>query len=484
MLTRPFARCRLLSFGLIAMVVATWNVSASANGRFPRAMRLVESPTDPDLLAVYGTYGLLVSRDSGEHWYHVCEAATGPFNGEAAMLEALSAGRWLLGTDEDLKRSEDQSCSWIPALTPGGTRLLDDVTRSAAGGELYALLNNLDSDAGLYVTVLRSDDEAASFLPFAELSQTAIERAFTIDVAPSDPDRLYVSGVNTEGVGVIVRLTDQGQTSQAFELPLGSAAAAPYIAAVHPSDPDTLFVRTDELTLLDNSTTANDRLLVSRDGGETWVPIIQRHAKLLGFALSPDGSTVLAGYGDPVLFSFYVDPNDVGVYRFELNALQEAGDAGASFEKLLDRSTTCLRWTPNRLYACLTQQQAGFEIGTAPSEAGSRATTLELTPLLDLSTVRPLQCEEDSAVALCLDDIIYGWPVACAKLGAPCDDYGADADANVAPPPPPSNDKDSGCNCRLASHGKGPAASFALLGLALALVAFVRRWRSGSPISN
>jgi hypothetical protein len=241
-------------------------------------------------------------------------------------------------------------------------------------------------------------------------------------------------------------------------------------------------VRTDELTLLNNTTTANDRLLVSRDGGESWIPVIQRHAKLLGFALSPDGGTVLAGYGDPVLFTFAVDVADVGIYRYDLDELSSAGpdsglDAGAPFTKILDHSTTCLRWTPDTLYACFTQQQVGFEVGVSASEQIGTATTLVFSPLLDLSAVRPLQCAEDSSARQCLDDIIYGWPVACAKLGAPCDLEQDDSDAGPAAPPAA---KDSGCNCRLSSTS-GSDVGGTLLALFIALVAAVRRRLTPSP---
>jgi photosystem II stability/assembly factor-like uncharacterized protein len=429
---------------------------AQANGRFPRAMRLLESPDDTTQLAIYGTYGLLVSRNAGQDWFHVCEAATGPFNGEAAILEALSGGRLLLGTDADLKRSEDQSCGWSPVLTPGANGLLVDVSRSVVSDDLYAVLNNLDSETGLYVTLQRSSDEADTFEPFAELPQELIERAFTVDVAPSDPDRIYVSGVNPDGVGVVLRLSDQGQTAESFELPLTSASAAPYIAAVHPSDSDTLFVRTDELILVDNTTTAKDRLLVSRDGGETWTQLIERHAKLLGFALSPDGETVLAGYGDPILFSFSVDRDEVGIYRFSLDMLGDVSDAGAPFEKIHDQNTTCLRWTEDTLYACSTQQEVGSELGVAPSSAGHSASALELTPLLDLSAVLPLQCAEDSSVALCIDDIIYGWPAACAKLGANCDLDGSDARRHA----PPEDTSSDGCSIGVRAASLGSAWVF------------------------
>ncbi|HEX2882791.1 MAG TPA: hypothetical protein VHO25_24900 [Polyangiaceae bacterium] len=461
-----------ISFGLAVATVLTCVTPAQANGRFPRAMRLQELPDDQ--LAIYGTYGLLVSRNAGANWFHVCESATGPFNGEAAILEGLSGGRLLLGTDADLKRSEDQACGWSPVLTPGASGLLIDVSRSVSSNDLYVVLNNLDPETGLYVTLQRSGDEADTFEPLAELPWELIERAFTVDVAPSDPDRIYVSGVNPDGVGVVLRLSDQGQTAEASELPLTSASAAPYIAAVHPSDPDTLFVRTDELVLVDNTTTAKDRLLVSRDGGETWTHLIERHAKLLGFALSPDGETVLAGYGDPILFSFSVDRDDVGIYRFSLDMLGDVGDAGASFEKIHDQNTTCLRWTSDTLYACSIQQEVGTELGIAPSSAGYAASTLDLTPVLDLSKVLPLQCADDSSVAQCIDDIIYGWPAACAKLGAECDLNDPGSDARRHAPPDTSSD-----GCHMGQRASSFGSTWAFVGVILGLLgSFVgRRWR-------
>src|SRR5262245_425109 len=78
------SRSALRAFGTASLLLATPLVASTAwgNGRFPRAQRLVESATDPKLLALYGTYGLIVSSDSGGTWNHVCEAATGTYTGE------------------------------------------------------------------------------------------------------------------------------------------------------------------------------------------------------------------------------------------------------------------------------------------------------------------------------------------------------------------------------------------------------------------
>src|SRR5882672_5915377 len=81
---RAFLTGKATMFGLRACVLAAACAVAStavANGRFPRAQRLVQSSETSDVLALYGTYGLIVTHDGGMTWRHVCEAATGTYAG-------------------------------------------------------------------------------------------------------------------------------------------------------------------------------------------------------------------------------------------------------------------------------------------------------------------------------------------------------------------------------------------------------------------
>lgn len=486
---------RLQLFGLIALALWATAPSAHANGRFPRALRLQES-SDAQQFAVYGTYGLLLSDDAGQNWRYVCESATGIFNGESAVLEPLPDGQWLLGTDLDLKRSEAGGCDWLTALQPDPQSQAVDATRSKSeDGVLYAL-QNVRPNVGRSIGVWRSADAAQHFELFAELPATQIERGLTLDVAPSDADRLYVSGIDPRGRGVVTRL-DAGTDAQTFLIPLTSAAAAPYIAAVHPTDPDKLFVRTDELVLLDNTLTANDRLWYSNDGGHSWVMAFERHGKLLGFALSPDGDTVLLGYGDPVLFSYAVQEDELGIYRLSLADLDAAANSGAVHasdagvaadagapaagslanlpaDRISSQSVTCLSWTESALYACFTQEQTGFEVGRTTTDAAKQDSILIFCPMLDLTRILPLQCDADSTAGICEDDI-SGWPSICTTLGADCDGTEGDADAGAGP----KKDDAGGCGCTLP--GRGRFDTSALIGLAGLGLLFAARRVVGRP---
>src|SRR5258706_4655422 len=102
---------------------------ASANGRFPRAQRLIESATDPNRLALYGTYGLIVSSDAGRSWNHVCEAATGTYTGEDPLLESLPDGTILARTEGALVRRGATWCDWM-TLLGSSTKAITQLTRA------------------------------------------------------------------------------------------------------------------------------------------------------------------------------------------------------------------------------------------------------------------------------------------------------------------------------------------------------------------
>src|SRR6266511_3800152 len=98
-----------LTTAMATMIAAT---SASANGRFPRAERLIEHPSDPNTLYLAATYGLLVTHDRGCSWYHVCESAFAylmQYTGDP-ILTLASDGALVVGTQSNVtvSRSEER----------------------------------------------------------------------------------------------------------------------------------------------------------------------------------------------------------------------------------------------------------------------------------------------------------------------------------------------------------------------------------------
>ena len=406
-----------MSFAAAALLAAA---TAAANGRFPRAQRLVERPGAPDQLALYGTYGLLISGDHGQRWFHVCEAATGAYFGEDPVLEFLEDGALLVRTETALVRSERSACGWPVSLGGEGGDSIFDITRDVSTpGVVLALLGAFDANTGFITKLRRSDDGGQSWSAALELPPDDISAGLSLDVAPSDPARVYISGLTSAGDGVLLRSDDGGATFTARPIPNASNAAAPYLAAVDPNDPDRIFVRTDAYREIDGLDTGDDALLYSPDGGGRWHQVFNRQAKLFGFALSPDGATLLLGLGDPVLAATAVDPDHLGLYRVSTAELYAEPEA-AAFERIFSDGVTCLRWTSSALYACLSQTASGFELGRRADADFDVGEPAPFDAALRLDEVRPLACPGDTAGAACATDGVNGWPAVCQVLGADC----------------------------------------------------------------
>jgi len=416
--------------------------TAFANGRFPRAQRFIESATDPNLLALYGTYGLIVSRDAGGSWNHICEAATGTYSGDDPLLEILPDGKIVARAEMALVRSADSWCNWT-TLRGDPVNAVLDITRTDSNPlTILALLGSYTQSQGFSSQFSQSTDGGATWS--ASTSLPANVRGLTIDVAPSSSMRVVVSGVDSTGAGQLVVSEDGGRTWQGKPIAMTDTNSAPYLAAISKDDPNTIFLRTDSYKDINGVTTANDALLVSVDGGASWTTVIQRSAKLFGFALSPDESTLLVGYGDPVAVATYVAPGDLGIYRANVATLvSDLANASSHFEKIFQASVTCLRWTKTGLFACTSQKELGFEVGRAPDAGFALGDANPFTPLLRLPDVRPLPCAKGTRAYACYSDSVYGFAAVCGVFQTSCD----------ASAPPPTASLDSGVDASIGGHG-------------------------------
>jgi MYXO-CTERM domain-containing protein len=413
---------------IVAGALFLASVPAAANGRFPRAQRLVQSSDTPDVLSLYGTYGLLVTHDGGQSWSHVCEAATGTYMGEDPLLEILPGTKLVARTETALVASQASWCDFR-SIFGNGTDSIADITRDPAEpNAIVALTGNYDTTAGFSSRIVRTTDAGKTWSTPLDIPGANIARGLSLDLAPSASGRLYVTGLDATGKGVIVVSDDQGAHFTPHAITGADSSAAPYLAAISSKTQDTLFVRTDAYTEVDGIDTANDSLVISTDAGMTWTTVITRHSKLFGFALSPDEKTLLAGYGDPQLAATSVDPADAGLYAADLaTLLGDLANGEAHFTKIFASSVTCLRWTPTALFACTLVGETGFEVGRAADANFTLATATPFSPVLLLSKVQPLPCGQGTSAFGCYTDPVNGFPGTCAAIGAPCG-------ASVPPP--------------------------------------------------
>jgi hypothetical protein len=430
---------------------------ASANGRFPAASQFV--PVVDNQLVLRATFGLLLSGDKGASWSWVCEEAVGFTGNQDPAIAVTAAGTILAGLAEGLSISADGGCGWAFAAQGLEKQLVIDVAvRKAAPSTAYALTSTLktgDGGAPAFNTQLfRSADDGKTWTAVGPAFDPTF-RGETVEVAESDPNRLYVSGVRGGGstaLGVLFVSVDGGGTWQeravALELP---NEKAPYLAAVDPADANRLYVRTAGVS--------GGRILVSTDGGVSFVVSYKSKGPLLGFALSADGATVFAG-----------GPQD---------GLLAATREGLQFEPRSATEVQCLATQGDVLWVC-SNDATSFLLGA--SSDGGRT----FQPRLRLAQIRGvLACPAPEQPMQCA----ARWPALREQVGAgvppatgqPDAGVAADAavptvDAGAAQPTSASSSDGGGCSIH---RGGNPTAYAALaaFGFGVLLVVAAKRAR-------
>ena len=428
---------------LIAAALASIALAspARANGRFPATNQLVLAPTDPSKMLLRTTFGVLVSRDAGKTWDWICEKAIGYGGQTEDPSFGITASTSIVGgTFEGLvvSAAPDVGCNWtFVGGDLAGKVVVDVVVRPDAPHTALALTNKytMVNDAGdpLYASqVFASTDDGAHWAALGTpIDPTAVLE--TIEVAASDPHRLYVSGFSGTGAnlkGVLYVSTDDGTTWAPEVVPLDTSTEnAPYIAAVDPTNADRVYVRT-------NGKNAS-RLLVTSDAGKSFTSVFTG-AQLAGFALSPDGSKVYVG-----------GPKD---------GLNVASTSDFKFARVSTIAVQCLRATGATLYAC-SNEVSGFVLGASTDDGKS------FSPILHLTSIRgPLACSASSPTSACAAD----WPALEDTLGFPPPDAGSDAGSG-------GGGSTKSCSCGVSGNDAG--ALSAIAAAVAAIAAAIRRRR-------
>ncbi len=378
-------RRRSAFFVLVLLTAAR----AHANSRLPATNQLVVAPDDPKSMLLRTTFGYLFTADTGKTWDWLCEPAIPCAGQQDPAVALLNGGVVLSGQIEGLATSPDRGCSWS-FVAGTANQLIVDVARAADGVTAIALQNVYaqTTDAGvlLYNTqLLKTTNAAKTWVPLPGVIDPTLV-IDTVDIAPSDSSRIYVTGQVYEQTHATMLVShDGGQTYLPYSIAFIANEYGAYIAAVDPNVADVVYVRTlakDPMTGLNTS-----RLLVSTDGGQTFVEHWSG-GMMLGFALSPDGSRVYLGSLEDGL----VAANAIDLVFSQTSTLQ----------------IQCLATSGATLFACSNEASSGFILGSTTDEGAS------FTPLLKLDTIhQPLACPTTSSAAICLTQ----WPALEQELG-------------------------------------------------------------------
>ncbi len=222
--------------------------TALANGRFPRSQRLLESPTDPNRLTLAATYGLLTTSDRGKNWYHVCEAAFSfdeMYTGDP-VVDLTADESLLAGVQGALTISHDHGCQWASVLQAPNQAIIDfSISRSNRNDAI--VLVTIYGDGGAPVHRLQESTNGGMTwnLVGAPLPAAVV---YTVDIDPKDPAHIVASGANglTEtSTGLFLSSSDHGAHWTSTMIPGTNGDRVSYIAAIHPTEPQKIFVRTD-----------------------------------------------------------------------------------------------------------------------------------------------------------------------------------------------------------------------------------------------
>ncbi len=429
--------------GLLALPLATVLLAVSAPAALahfigPETLQITVDPNDPDRLWARATYGVLSSLDGGLTWDWICTAVAGYAAEDGGALAVLADGAVLSTSYGGVWRSP-AGCAWSepePAIGRGVTGLSVDPQDPS---RLVVLVSRADGDA--FESLLwESSDSGASFQRLGVPLDTASVHQSLVQ-APSDPSRLYVAGrlvENNEVLPLVRRSTDRAEAWQTTMLDL-PPWAQPWIAGVHPTDPDRLYVAAD-LAPEAGAEFVEGVLLFSDDGGLSFSEVVRRQTRVLAFSWSADGTRVAVGFGDP-RSAAPVQVEDFGIYT--------AAEGSDAFSRVQAGHVACLSRIAGDLWACRDPNTSGFVISRSADDGASFVGVLELAGLRG-----PQACETGSETA---QTCPLFWDAVCTETGK-CEPEGDDDDSAVGPP--------DGCGCEQEreSVSLGLLALFALMG--------------------
>ncbi|HHH29863.1 MAG TPA: hypothetical protein ENK57_16165, partial [Polyangiaceae bacterium] len=218
--------------------------TASAHGRFPQAGQVVVDPNDEARIWVRTTYGLITTDDGGGRWRWICPEGVG-FDGdkEDPPVGFMNDGSLLAGTFDGLSITKD-GCDFVfPPLMEG--RFVIDLAVEPSFTSAIALSSNGVAADTFEVRLYDTSDNGDSWTEIGTAPPSDF-LALTLGVAPSDPQRVYLTGRDgTAGAyaGVLQRSDDRGESWTRLDVPgTAGGVALPYMGQVDPDDADRVYL--------------------------------------------------------------------------------------------------------------------------------------------------------------------------------------------------------------------------------------------------
>lgn len=295
---------RLRTVLLVFLAVALLAPVAHGNGRFPATTRVEHRDANNQFILLPVTFGLLISHDDGESFRWICETAIG-YTGIFDPDYALVNGDIFATTYEGLRVSRDQGCSWQNIGSEFAGLWVGEVEAGPDGSVWAATSSNVpDND------VYRSTDGGASFVAMGLNHKRAWWQ--TLKIAPSDANRIYVTGYlpavtepdpghprgslfeqcgvgrcdSDSAIALLYRSDNGGATWTPLATSTFEYGPQPQLnlLGIDPADPDTVYARTIAANSL-----IGDKLWRSTDAGVTWKKMLQTQDAAKAFLIRSNG---------------------------------------------------------------------------------------------------------------------------------------------------------------------------------------------------
>ena len=299
-----------MRFALGVLFVALMAASAGANGRDPNTASIHFQRGAEQNIVAGMTFGMVISHDGGATWQWMCEQAVGYGGMWDPDYEYTSTGAIFATTFDGLKVMRD-GCSF--AATMAGSTFIARIMQTSDGTFYVAAGDPNDS------MIYRSTDDGVTF-PTTASPGVPNDWWQSIEGAPSDPNRLYITGHR-----LVMRCTSNSGNPGAscmnnsnctnggfcepqkdfllFTSPDAGVSFTPMtmsgittfsnnsfleIVGVAPATPTTVYAKVTFET-----GTTGDSVYRSTDAGATWTKILSKNSNFgLSFLVRSDGTCV------------------------------------------------------------------------------------------------------------------------------------------------------------------------------------------------
>ncbi len=382
---------------------------ALANGRPAGTSTINFKQGDEQKIAAGMTFGMVESEDGGQTWHWMCEAAI-RYGGMYDPDYAYTSSGALFATTFDGALVRRDTCNFNPSSFGMGV-FVSALAQGPDGAVYFGLAqpaNPTTSDPG-DAKIYKSTDNGMTFPVSASIGQVN-DWWSSIEVAPSDPQRVYVTGYRLVGAGRTFLLfrSDNGGTSYT---PMGMTGLTPSanstidIVGISKTNPDLVFAR---VTFLQEGA-ISDGIFRSTNGGQTWEKIVEKDAEI-AFAIRANGDFV------------------IGTKAYGVSVARNPGAGAVTWQDLAGSPhVNCLvENAAGELWACT--QNFGSP-GTMSDDAGIMKTTdlATWTKVLRYQEIAgPLECpagtlQEDSCVLADPQTHISQWCTIRQMFGIPAD---------------------------------------------------------------